>query len=99
MRDSQIFISSKPMNVGENDPNYRKFFTKEYGETVFNAACLMDAIAPKCCEKCERRLRIKELEWRLAGGVSNFLCYHCIDKLVKAGAEMEVSPTGHISLK
>ena len=93
----------RPMTTQEYDekfnPGRAKFMKQEYGEIIFNHACLMAAIAPKCCEKCDAKLNVKELEWRFAKNISNFLCYYCIDKLVVAEAELEVMPTGMLMLK
>ena len=76
----------------------KQFMLKEYDSVILKYATIMNSVAPKKCERCERSLLIPELCWREAKNISNFLCYKCIGTLEKEGAEMEHDGIGRYRL-
>ena len=82
-----------------NDPQREKFMLQKWPDIVLKHAIMMDHMAPKTCEKCDCKLVVAELAWRLANNVENFLCYDCIKQLVEQHAELEPTPAGFMSVK
>jgi len=77
----------------------KQFMTREVDPIILKYATTMHVVAPKCCEKCNASLRVPELCWREEKNISNFLCYTCIGKLEKEGAELEHDGAGRWMLK
>jgi len=83
-------------NASEHE---KEFMTREYPPLIMKYARLMDSIAPKVCEKCDKPLKVPELAWRMAQNIDNFLCYTCIGKLEKEEATLEHNGRGSWTLK
>lgn len=77
----------------------KQFMTRQVNPIILKHAFMMNSMAPKVCEKCNASLRIPELCWREEKNIANFLCYSCIGKLEKEGAELEHDGAGRWTLK
>jgi hypothetical protein len=76
------------------DEKKKEFMNRTYSPIITKYARLMNDIAPKCCEKCSKPLRVPELAWRLAYNIDNFFCYECIGALEKQEARLEHNGRG-----
>lgn len=100
MQEKMLEYKTAHPYFSENASKHEKeFMMRKYPPLITKYATLMDNIAPKVCEKCDKPLKVPELAWRLAANIDNFLCYCCIGKLEKQEAMLEHSGRGTWTLK